>query len=313
MSIRVHPWLKTPSVKIRLIANSRSGAAARVLPRVRAFAHARDASLVLTERPGHAAELARRALDEGCGLVVAVGGDGTMNEVASVLTGTSALLGLVPCGSGNGLARTLGLHGSLTAAFHALDRGRPRSIDTGLAAGRPFFVAAGFGFEAEICARFNRGGRRGLAGYLAQSAGLWHRHRPEKYHVGHDGVREARRAFTLTVANCDQFGNGARIAPGALPDDGLLDLTAIPPVTAFNSAPLLARLFLGSLGHRHDVLRLRGTRFTIGRAAPGLLHVDGEAFAGPAEVEFEIRPRSLRVLVPPDDELELIPLAPVPA
>jgi len=301
---------KYPTVKTWFIVNPGSGRAARALDAVRTFAGRRLARVVLTERPRHATELAQRALDEGCQLIVAVGGDGTLNEVASVLTGTSAVLGLVPCGSGDGLGRTLGLHGSTERALAVLVHGRPRNLDTGLADGRAFFVVAGLGFEAVVSAHFNRQTRRGPLRYLAASAGLWRQYVPETCAIVSDGMCEVRPVFTLAVANCDQYGNGARIAPGALPDDGVLDLTAVPPATLANGVPLLTRLFLGTLNHRPDVLRLRNRRFVVERAAPGLIHTDGETHLAGAAVEFIVRPRSLRVMAPSPDEPALLPVVP---
>lgn len=297
-------------VKTRFIVNANSGRAAGALTAVRAFAEARRAPVVLTERRRHAAELAARALDEGCQLVVAVGGDGTINEVASTLTGTDAVLGLVPCGSGDGLGRTLGIHGSIAHALRILTEGQPRDLDTGVADGHPFFVTAGFGFEAELSAQFNLSKRRGPVGYLAMSAARWRQHQPENCIITSEKTREVRRVFTLTVANCDQYGNGARIAPGAQPDDGALDLTAVPPVTWRNGASLLARLFLGTLNHRADVLRLRRRAFRIERTAPGLIHTDGETHLAGESIEFSVRPHSLRVMVPAPDEPEFVPVAP---
>src|SRR5690606_3225308 len=110
------------------------------------------------------------ALDDGCDLIVAVGGDGTMNEVATALVDTPATLGLVPCGSGDGLGRNLRIHGPVTRALEILHTGRPRAIDTGLAAGHAFFATAGLGFEAEIAQRFNQLDRRGFARYVSTSA-----------------------------------------------------------------------------------------------------------------------------------------------
>ena len=297
-------------MKTRFIVNLGSGRATRAFSTVRAFAEARVASLVLTERPGHAKELAARAVDEDCQLVVAVGGDGTVNEIASVLTGSGVVLGLVPCGSGDGLGRTLGVHGTIERALRVIASGRPRDLDTGLADGRPFFVAAGLGFEAEVAARFNRQSRRGPFGYFSVSAAMWRRHEPETCVITCDGVRSAHTVFTLTLANCDQYGSGARIAPGAQPDDGLLDLTAVPPVNLANAAPLLTRLFLGSLNHRSDVLRLRRRTFRIERPRPGLIHTDGETHLAGETIEFTLRPRSLRVMAPAPVEPELIPVAP---
>ena len=285
-------------MQTRFIVNPRSGGAARALHRVQAFAKALGADVVLTTHPRHATELAARALDEGCGLIVAVGGDGTLNEVAASLVNTPATLGLVPRGSGNGLGRHLGIHGSVEHALEILRTGRPRLIDSGLADGRPFFTAAGLGFEAEVSAHFNRLTGRGFFRYLSTSAKLWRRHVPEECWIECDGRRVPARVFTLAVGNSDQYGNHALIAPGARVDDGLLDLTVVPPVTAWQALPLLARLFTGSLGHTRGVLRLQAARFVVGRPAPGLIHTDGETHSAGSRIEFTVRPGSLRVLAP---------------
>src|SRR4051812_14258921 len=162
-------WNSLP-LKTRFIVNPRSGACVRALPEVRAFAQRHGADVVLTERSRHATELAARALDDGCELVVAVGGDGTMNEIAGVIAGTSATLGLVPCGSGDGLGRHLGIHGSFAHALDLLHTGHPRPIDSGLADGHPFFTVAGLGFEAHIAEKFNWLERRGFLRYLTTCA-----------------------------------------------------------------------------------------------------------------------------------------------
>jgi len=229
---------------------------------------------------------------------VAVGGDGTLNEVAARLVGTAATFGLVPCGSGDGLGRHLGIHGSVEHALAVLDAGQPRLIDSGLADGHPFFTAAGLGFEADVAERFNRLVRRGFFRYLRTSAQLWREFVPAEVTIEHDGGRDRGRAFTLAVANSDQYGNQARIAPGARVDDGLLDLTLIPPVSLLRAIPMLRRLFNGSIDGGRGVLRLRSARFVVERPAPGLIHTDGETHAAGARVEFIVRPRSLRVLAP---------------
>jgi diacylglycerol kinase (ATP) len=285
-------------LKTRFIINPRSGRAARALATVRAHASVSSATVVVTERAQHASELASDALADGCELIVAVGGDGTMNEVASVLIGSSATLGLVPCGSGDGLGRQLGIHGSVEHALGILQHGRPRLIDTALADGHPFFVAAGIGFEAEIATRFNRLIRRGFLRYLSTSAALLRTWQPETYTITHAGTRETIRAFTLAVANCSQYGNGARIAPHAAIDDGLLDLIAIPPLTAVNALPLLGRLFSGRLPSASGVILRRDARFVVERAAPGPLHTDGEIHSAGRMIEFSVRAASLRIMTP---------------
>lgn len=287
-----------PRLKTVFIVNPRSGRAARAVAAVHAFAKHHGAKVLFTERPRHASELAAAALRSGNELIVAVGGDGTLNEIAAVVTATPATLGLIPCGSGNGLGRHLGIHGSCNHALEILRTGAPRTIDTGLADGRPFFTVAGLGFEAEIATRFNRLHRRGFARYLTTSAQAFRRYSPEIHTIEHGGQRTILRSFTVAIANADQYGNNAYIAPGARVDDGLLDLTAIPPVTLVNAAPLLWRLFRQTLGRSESVFRQRAAHFAIERATPGPLHTDGEVHVAPARVEFTIRPRSLRIMAP---------------
>lgn len=285
-------------MKTHFIVNPRSGGAAQALETVRAFAARHGATLALTERSRHASELAARALAEGAELIVAVGGDGTLNEVAAVLVNTPATFGLVPCGSGNGLGRHLGIHGSIPRALEVLHTGQPRLIDTGLADGHPFFTAAGLGFEADISTRFNLLERRGFFRYLTTSARAFRTYRPQPCVIEHDGQRTTFQTFTLAVGNTDQYGNNAYIAPGARIDDGLLDLTAVPPVSLLRAVPLLMRLFKGTLAHDLSVLRLRAARFAVERPAAGPIHTDGELHEAPARVEFLARPASLRILAP---------------
>ena len=283
---------------MRFIVNARSGRAKSAFPEVRAFAESRGAEIAITQRSRHGGELAVQAVADGCDLIVAVGGDGTMNEVGSALIGTPATLGLIPCGSGDGLGRHLRIHGTVARALAILDSGQARLIDTGTADGHPFFTAAGIGFEAEIAHRFNRLQRRGFLRYLTTSCATWHQWKPQLYRVTHESHVEEIRAFTLAVANSDQYGNDARIAPDARADDGLLNLTAIPHISVFNALPLGLRLFNGDVRRAAGVLSRVGTHFVVERPEPGFLHTDGELHdAGPI-VEFRVRPASLRIMTP---------------
>jgi len=289
---------KISNLKTRFIINPRSGHAARYLPALTRFIQETGGTAVHTERPRHAYDLAVRALAEGCALIVAVGGDGTLNEVGSALVGTTATLGLVSCGSGNGLARHLGIHGSPAHAVDILRHGRPRLIDSGLADGHPFFNVAGFGFEAEIAQRFNRLPRRGFYRYLTTSAQAFRRWQPEQITIVEGNRRTPLLSFTLVVANADQYGNNARIAPGARVDDGQLDLCALPPISWRSAAPLIARLFLGKIQGGKNVTTRRGPHFVIERTSAGSLHTDGESHDAGRRIEFTVRPASLRVLGP---------------
>jgi diacylglycerol kinase (ATP) len=292
-------------MKTRFIFNPHSGRNRRnspLVPAIHAFIarHRLDADLVSTESPGHATALAQDAVVAGCARVVAVGGDGTMNEVAQALIGAPAALALVPCGSGNGLALHLGIPTTPRRALALIadPASRVAAIDTGTANGHPFCNAMGLGFDAEISRRFNRLTRRGLPAYALTGHAAFRSHRPEACVIFGDGRREELDVFVIAVANSDQYGNRAYIAPGARVNDGTLDLVAVGPVTFFNALPLVVRLFLGTLDRSSHVLRLRDRRFVIVRAAPGLIHTDGETHLTGVSVEVVVRPRSLRIVVP---------------
>jgi diacylglycerol kinase (ATP) len=290
-------------MKARFIFNPKSGHNVRnpyLLDRTRAFIaeHALDATVLVTQYPRHATKLAQAAVDDGCTLVVAIGGDGTMNEVAAALVGTPAALGLIPCGSGNGLGRHLGIPGPGKGAFRNLLDGETRMIDTGIVNGFPFFNAMGMGFDAEISDRFNRLRRRGLAAYGRTAFNALFRFRSQKYVIQIGARRVETRAFIISVANSDQYGNDCFIAPGAQVDDGSLDVTVVKTVDIFNFLPLAVRLFTKSIDGSPSVARLRGGHFVIERSAAGLLHTDGETHQTGLRIEVSVLPHSLYVRVP---------------
>ena len=292
-----------PALKACFIFNPASGSnrrSPRLRDRAREFIAENDwdASVVSTTHPRHATDLARRAVAEGCTLVVAIGGDGTMNEVATALVDSPAVFGLIPCGSGNGLGRHLGIPGAGRGAFRTLLDGHPLAIDTGVINTDPFFCAAGVGFEALIASHFSKLTNRGFSGYLRTGARAWHNYRPEVYRIHHNGSTVNIEAFTLAFANSAQYGNNAFIAPGASVRDGLIDMTAIPRVNFLNAVPLLWRLFHGSLDRVPSVTRLRGGPFVIERAKPGWVHTDGEPRAEASRLEVAVKPKSLRIMVP---------------
>jgi diacylglycerol kinase (ATP) len=292
-------------LKARFIFNPHSGSNRRnpyLRDRAAEFIrqHGWDATVVATERPRHATDLARQAVAEGCTLVVAIGGDGTMNEVACALVDSPACFGLIPCGSGNGLGRHLGIREPGRGAFRTLLTGRQIMIDTGMVNTDPFFCVAGTGFEALIASRFASLTSRGFTGYLRTSVQAWRSYRPERYTIHHASGRDAVEAFTLAISNSSQYGNNAYIAPGASMSDGLLDLTVVPRIGLHNAVPLLWRLFNGSLDRVATVRRWQGDKFIIEREKSGWIHTDGEPRAEVSRLEITVRPRSLRIMVPRD-------------
>lgn len=270
---------------------------------LRAFiaTHRLDAVVSTTTHPGHATDLALAGVAAGADIVVAVGGDGTVNEVARALVDTPATLGLIPRGSGNGLARSLRIPLEPAAAHATLLTGRPRLIDAGEANGRLFFCAMGVGFDAAVLARFERLPRRGFLAYLFAAAGLFFSYRCDSYAlcIG-DRSAPSQPALLIAVVNSDQLGNSAYLAPGASIDDGRLDLIRVPPVSLFSALPRICRLFTGRLRAGIDVDRFSGEHFLITRPAPGAMHVDGELVDTTAEVSVLVRPACLRVLAPED-------------
>lgn len=290
-------------MKARFIFNPRSGHNAKnpfLLERTRAFIEENrlNASVVPTECPRHATDLARAAVDEGCTLVVAIGGDGTINEVAAGLVHTPAALGLIPCGSGNGLGRHLGIPKPGRNAFQTLLHGKVRSIDTGTVNGIPFFNAMGLGFDAEISSRFSQLARRGFTAYLGTTWRLFFGYRPEAYVIRSGASCLETEAFIVAIANSDQYGNNCYIAPGASVDDGQLDLTVITRVGWVSALPLAVRLFHGTIDGGPRIHRLRGAHFRIERSGPGIVHTDGEIHRTSATLEVMVHPASLRVMVP---------------
>lgn len=294
-------------MKLRFIVNPRSGKRRRnagILGLLREFIAARaiDGDIVSTEGPGHATEIARDAVAAGCLRIVAVGGDGTVNEVAQALIHSPAALGLVPCGSGNGLALHLELPTALSDALELATgtSGRIVELDTGTVNGLPFVNAMGMGLDAEVSRRFNRLARRGFIAYTRTALAAFLRRKAERCTISVGGHRELVDALLIAVANSDQYGNHAKIAPHARVDDGMLDLVAVRPTGLLGAGLLGAQLFLGSIDRSPRVRRLRGARFLIERPAAGLIHTDGETHVASATLEVLVRPRSLRFIVPAD-------------
>lgn len=154
------------------------------------------------------------------------------------------------------------------------------------------------GFEADIALKFNQLKQRGFLRYLSTSARMLRSYQPQRYAITHGDSRTELRAFTLVVANSDQYGNNAIIAPRARADDGQLDLCAIPPITLFNSASLVARLFTGTIDRHAGVVLRRATNFIVERDSEGSLHTDGENYTAGKTVSFSILPASLRIMAP---------------
>ncbi|MDB4924335.1 diacylglycerol kinase family protein [Mucilaginibacter sp.] len=255
-----------------------------------------EATIVFTNRVSHASEVAASAINN-YDLIVAVGGDGTVNEVASALVGSNAVLGIIPCGSGNGLARFLGIPMDMQQAIEHLNTGRIATIDSAQANGKPFFNMAGMGFDAHISEVFAHGKKRGFITYIKSSLQEILKYRPQTYHLEIDGIKHSYKAFMLSFANSSQYGNNAHISPQASVQDGLIDVCIIKPFPLYRFPELGIRMFTKTTSGSKFVEIIKGRHIIIKRDTPGPMHLDGEPEMTGNEVEINVLPGSLKVIV----------------
>jgi YegS/Rv2252/BmrU family lipid kinase len=258
-----------------------------------------DGEVFVTERGGHARELAVAAVASGVSLCIAWGGDGTINEVASALAFTPAALGIIPSGSGNGLSRELNIPFDSHAAFEIALGSHERVIDAGEIEGRLFFNLAGVGLDARIAHQFAATGlvRRGFRRYLEIASNEIFARAKHEYAITVDGELRRSHVLLVAIANGRQYGNGALIAPTARIDDGKLDVVVVDdrsPWAVIRHAP---KLFRGRLADVPGVTMSTATRIEITANEPLIYHVDGEPCMGGSVISASIRPAALRVRV----------------
>lgn len=257
-----------------------------------------DYSIVSTEYKGHATELAREYAAKQYDAVIAVGGDGTVNEVGCGLIGTDTALGIIPCGSGNGLARHLGIPMDPFKAVKWLDKSIFTEIDYGMMGDQPFFCTCGVGFDAKVSDSFSKAGSRGVLTYLESIMKEIATYHNETYKLSFDNSSETFEAFFITCANADQWGNNAYIAPTASLQDGILDVIAAHPFNVVD-APLIAFQLFNKQIHKNPKVSVRKCRrVTITRDSDGPAHYDGEPVMLGKEIHIEIVSRGLKVLIP---------------
>ncbi|MBK1878858.1 diacylglycerol/lipid kinase family protein [Pelagicoccus mobilis] len=266
--------------------------------RVKAFVSERklDAVVWETERGGHAPELATKALEQGARRIVAVGGDGTINEVGRVVVGTDCEFGLVPMGSGNGLARHIGLPLGFDDALKLAASGSAIKVDTGEADGHPFFNVMGIGFDAEVGRRFNETKGRGLINYMREGWKAFRAYKSLKCDIETPDGSRTLSAYIVAVANSSQYGSNAFIAPDASMTDGKLNLVAIAQPHLLSFVILIWRMFSKKLYHSPRVTPICADSFTLNMEAGGIFHVDGEIFQCGETLTVKARPKSLRIV-----------------
>ncbi len=252
--------------------------------------------IVFSTGVAHARQVAKEAIGE-YDLVVAVGGDGTVNEIASALVGSDTLLGIIPYGSGNGLSRFLNIPMDVKEAVENLNKGPIEVIDSAEANGQPFFNMAGMGFDAHISEVFSHNKKRGFISYIRSSITEIANYKPQHYRIEIDGVYYERTAFMVSLANSSQYGNNMHIAPYASVQDGLIDVCIIKPFPAWRLPEMGVRMLLKVADKSKYLEIIKGKHIRIERPAAGPIHLDGEPQIVEADVKINIVPNSLKVIV----------------
>ena len=253
-----------------------------------------------TQYRGHAAEIARQCADDGIDVVVAVGGDGTVNEVARSLTHTNTALGIIPCGSGNGLARHLCIPINVRKAIQVINECQIESFDYGVINDLPFFCTCGMGFDAFISLKFAQAGKRGPVTYVENVLKEGLKYKPETYEIVDDSGTNNYNAFLIACANASQYGNNAYIAPGATMKDGLMDVIVMEPFDALEAPQIAADLFMKTLGNNSKIKTFRTRQLTIHRKQPGAIHYDGDPIMTGTDIDVHIEHLGIRIVTNPE-------------
>ena len=261
-----------------------------------------------TSHRGHAAELAEAAAETGVDVCVAIGGDGTVNEIARSLRHTQTALAIIPMGSGNGLARHLQIPMNPDGALRVIARCDIKALDYGLINDIPFFCTCGMGFDAFISEKFAGSGKRGIQTYIENVLRGGLSYEPETYEIDIDGETEHYRALLIACGNASQYGNNFYIAPQASMSDGLLDVTIIEPVKAINAPQLVMQAINKTLDNNSHVRYIQCQSLHVHRSQPGVIHYDGEPAEAGTDIDIKLIPKGLHVVVNEEADKTTAPL-----
>jgi diacylglycerol kinase (ATP) len=257
-----------------------------------------DFEIFFTERPKHATELSKEAAAKNYFAVVSVGGDGSANEVAEGIDGTDTALGIIPCGSGNGMARHLKIPMNIELAFRIINRGKIEKIDI-IRANEKFCISTiGVGFDAYIAHLFANSSTRGYATYAKLVLREFYRYQPETYQLTVDGEPVSRECFLLTLANSSQFGNDASIAPFANVQDGIIDISMLKKFPLYAVPGLVYKLLHKSIYKSSFFSMMKGKNIVLKNNRELKGHIDGEPVLFNSDIHVKIFPGSLNVIVP---------------
>lgn len=228
--------------------------------------------------------------------VIAVGGDGTVNAVANILNSSNMAMGILPAGSGNGLARSLGIPINKSEACKCILEGKYKKIDSGKLNEKGFFCTAGTGFDAHIGLLFANSVKRGLQSYVKIILKELFSYKPQKYTIEIDGVRLERKAFLITVANAGQYGNNFYIAPEAKLNDGLFHLVIVHPFNFLQGIAIFLKILRKKAHTSKFIETFTAKNIIVEREEEGSVHCDGEPFLEEKRLTFTIENESLKVI-----------------
>lgn len=257
-----------------------------------------EVEVVYTKGHGDATRLALSAIEKKCDAVLAAGGDGTINETAAALCGTGVVLGILPCGSGNGLARHLGIPIDLREGLKVIHEGHPTDIDYATVNDRKFFCTCGVGFDAAVSAAFARKKTRGKFTYIQSTFETYANYEPEFYTIRANGKKLTEKAFLVAVCNASQYGNNAYIAPSASINDGLLDVTIIHAGNTLSTALVGVDMMTGMIERNMLIQTFRTDNIIIERERRGPSHLDGEPLEMDDCLDIRCHHNGLRVFTP---------------
>ncbi|MCL2290931.1 MAG: diacylglycerol kinase family lipid kinase [Bacteroidetes bacterium] len=256
-----------------------------------------DISITHTKCAAHAAEITKEAVEKNIDIVVAVGGDGTINEVASQLVNTNTTLAIVPCGSGNGLARDLGISLHYKKAIQQINSLKTKKIDVGICNDQYFFSLAGVGYDAKVAYDFNRRKKRRFLGYAWAILKDYFYLKNQYYEIELENEKITGKYFFITIANCSQWGYNVKVAPGAKLDNGMfvVNLCKKPPI--FPIISFIIKMLLGKINtSKYNTFKTcRKILLTSNRKF--FYHLDGDAKGVSQKVEIDILHQALNTVI----------------
>lgn len=260
-----------------------------------------DIHIAYTQYPYHGSVLAQEAVEAGMNIVAAVGGDGTINEVASQLVGTSTALAVIPHGSGNGLAYHLHIPINVKKSLKIINDGVIQPIDTCVINGKYFFSIAGVGFDAKVAFDFNQDVKRGFQNYLKYILKNYFEYQSQEYILRIDGEEQIRDAFFITFANSSQWGYNVKIAPHASIQDGLLDVCICHRPNFIKLLNIDLPFLLSNHFDKSTLVKYvkcRELTISTRNGSPMFLHIDGDAAGEVEKAQLQIKPQSLLTVIP---------------